>query len=228
MFAKKVLIVDDERDMHLIFKTTLSASNIDFDDAYDGSEAYQKVKAHTYDLILLDLVMPEINGFEFLDLTREDKLDLPFVIICSSMREKEIVMAALQLGASDYLFKPIEPAKLRQVVQGYLEMLKQSEVDFNRLKQVATSEINSNPTLTPAPVTSPAPLPKIDSIAKAISYMVFNRLSGKVKVGGNASTGELDYEKGKLQKVSFGAKTGIDALEVIKYLPQLDIKLEMR
>jgi CheY-like chemotaxis protein len=227
--AKRVLIVDDEKEMHLIYKTTLNNSGITFDDAYDGSEAYQKVKANQYDLILLDLVMPDINGFEFLDLAKEDKINLPFIIICSSMREKEIVMAALQLGASDYLFKPVEPVKLRQVIGNYLDILKQTEADFNSLKESVAKDM---PTLgTSAAKAMPAvakpSAPHLDSVAKAISYMVFNRHSGKVTVSSSKGSGLLDYQRGKLQKVQFGAKSGIDALEEIKFLTQFTITIAL-
>jgi Response regulator containing CheY-like receiver, AAA-type ATPase, and DNA-binding domains len=141
MITYRLLLVDDDDDIHLIYKSTLQHLPVSFDDALDGGEALGLLKKNTYDLILLDLVMPEVNGFEFLDKVQEQKLSLPFVIVCSSMREKEIVMAAFQLGASDFLFKPIQPKQLRTTVQTYLDTLSRSQSDFSNLKSLVENEI---------------------------------------------------------------------------------------
>ncbi len=233
MNTYRLLLVDDDQDMHLIYKSTLQPFSVTFDDAYDGSEAFEFLKRNSYDLILLDLVMPEVNGFEFLDKVHEQKLPLPFVIVCSSMSEKEIVMAAFQLGASDYLFKPIQVQQLRQTVQTYLDTLVRSQSDFSDLKSLVENEIGyvasrSLGASSPAPAASSSASKgslHFDSISRAISYMVFNRETGKLVVTSSRDTGELHYSVGRLQKVTFNNKVGIDALEALKLLLHVDVVL---
>ncbi len=233
MSTYRLLLVDDDHDIHLIYKSSLQSLPVTCDDAFDGSEALGLLKKNLYDLILLDLVMPEVNGFEFLDKVQEQKLSLPFVIVCSSMREKEIVMAAFQLGANDFLFKPIQPQQLRTTVQTYLDTLSRSQSDFSNLKSLAENEIGyvanrsigaSSPASAASSSASKGAL-HFDSISKAISHMVFNRETGKLVVTSARGTGELHYNTGRLQRVTFDNKIGIDALEAIKLLLHVDVVL---
>ncbi|MFQ3597772.1 MAG: response regulator [Chloroherpetonaceae bacterium] len=233
MNTYRILLVDDDQDMHLIYKSSLQPLSVTFDDAYDGGEALGLLKKNAYDLILLDLVMPDVNGFEFLDKVQEQKLSLPFVIVCSSMREKEIVMAAFQLGASDFLFKPVQVSQVRSTVQTYLDTLARSQSDFSNLKSLVESEIGyvasrsigaSSPASAAGSSASKGSL-HFDSISKAISYMVFNRETGKLVVTSSRGTGELHYSVGRLQKVTFDTKVGIDALEALKLLLHVDVVL---
>lgn len=233
MSTYRLLLVDDEQDMHLIYKSAFQHLPVSFDDAFDGSEALGLLKKNTYDLMLLDLLMPEVNGFELLDKVQEEKLSLPFVIVCSSMREKEIVMAAFQLGASDFLFKPVQPQQLRNTVQAYLDTLARSQSDFSDLKSLLESEIGyvanrsigtSSPAFAAGSSASKGAL-HFDSISKAISYMVFNRETGKLVITSSRGTGELQYNVGRLQKVAFENKVGIDALESLKLLLHVDVVL---
>ncbi len=233
MSTYRLLLVDDEQNIHLIYKSSLKSLPVICDDAFDGSEALTLLKKNSYDLILLDLVMPDVNGFEFLDKVHEQKLSLPFVIVCSSMREKEIVMAAFQLGANDFLFKPIQPQQLRTTVQTYLDTLSRSQSDFSNLKSLVENEIGyvanrsigaSSPASATSSSSSKGAL-HFDSISKAISYMVFHRETGKLVVTSARGTGELHYNAGRLQKVTFDNKIGIDALEAIKLLLHVDVVL---
>jgi DNA-binding response OmpR family regulator len=231
MMRRRILLVDDDSEMHLLHKSSLTHLNLVFDDAFDGEEAVRLLRQHNYDLILLDLVMPDVNGFDFLDKAKEENLPLPFVIICSSMREKEIVMAAFKLGASDFLFKPIHPALLRQTVQTYLEILDKTESQFQELKSIADNELtlnkadaSSSPALGSAANSSEEK--QFDHISKAISHMVFNRVSGELLVSNAHHQGRLEYQNGRLQKVSFGDKSGIDALEALKLQLHLNITLK--
>ncbi len=233
MSTYRILLVDDDQDMHLIYKSILQPFSLMFDDAYDGGEALMLLKKNTYALILLDLVMPSVNGFEFLDKAQEEKLALPFVIVCSSMQEKNIVMAAFQLGATDFLFKPVQVAQLRNTVQMYLDTLTRSQSDFSNLKSLVESEIGylanrgigaSSPDFAAGSSASKGAL-HFDSISKAISYMVFHRETGKLVVTSSRGTGELDYSVGRLQKVIFNNKVGIEALEALKLLLHVDVVL---
>ncbi len=233
MSTYRLLLVDDEPSSHLIYKSSLKNFPISFEDAYDGNQAFDLFKKQDPDLILLDLIMPEVNGFEFLDKVREANLSLPFVIVCSSLDDKQIVMAAFQLGACDFLFKPVQPQLLRNTVQAYLDTLSRSQSDFNNLKALVESEIGyvvnrsigeSSPASAANSSASKGTL-HFDSISKAISHMIFNRETGKLIVTSSRGAGELHYSAGRLQKVAFNNKTGIDALEAMKLLLQVDVVL---
>lgn len=229
MGVYRILIVDDDKDAHLIYKSVLQSLPISCDDAFDGDEAFRLLKKNSYDLILLDLVMPDVNGFDFLDKVREQKLSLPFVIVCSSMTDKDIVMAAFQLGASDFLFKPIQPQQMRETVKTYLDTLARSQSDLDNLKSLAEKEIGyvASQRFGVSAASSSAAKGSLhfDSISKAISYMVFNRETGKLVVTSSRGAGELHYSAGRLQKVTFDNKVGIDALEALKLLLHVDVVL---
>lgn len=233
MNTYRLLLVDDEEDTHLIYKSILQPFSISFNDAYNGEEALGLLKKNAYDLILLDLMMPEVNGFEFLNHAHSEHLSLPFVIVCSSMTEKNIIMTAFQLGASDFLFKPIQLQQLRNTVQAYLDTLSQSQSDFNALKSLVADEIGhmasqniktSSDASAVASWSSKGTL-HFDSISRAISYMVFHRETGKLIVTSSRGTGELEYNVGRLQKVVFDNKVGIEALESLKLLLHVDVVL---
>ncbi len=231
MHTYHLLLVDDDQDTHLIYKSTLQSLHVTCDDAYDGNQAFELLKKNTYNLILLDLVMPDVNGIEFLDKVREQHLALPFVIVCSSMRERQIVVAAFQLGASDFLFKPFQPQQLRDTVQTYLDTLARSEADFTALKSGLEDEVayltkrDSATSTSGEGVSTSQGTFHFDSISKAISYMVCYRATGKLMVTSSRGTGELQYDNGRLQKVTFENKIGIDALESLKLLLHVDVVL---
>src|SRR5262249_20746567 len=92
------------------------------DQAENGVQALAAIKAKTYDLVLLDIMMPELDGFGVLTALRDEKLaaDLP-VIVISAMSEMDAVVRCVELGAEDFLFKPFNPTLLRARVLASLE-----------------------------------------------------------------------------------------------------------
>jgi len=105
--AYKLLVVDDDRDIVEVLKKRLSQEGYEVAVAYDGEEALLKVKAENPDVVLLDLMMPKLNGFEVLKEIREKHKDKwrP-VIIISANTELDSVKNCYSLDADHYLTKP--------------------------------------------------------------------------------------------------------------------------
>ncbi|MCT4586723.1 MAG: response regulator [Carboxylicivirga sp.] len=103
---KKVLIVDDAADSRLILKSMLKNYDIEVSEAHDGVEGWQKIIAEQPDLILLDLHMPNKDGFSILEDLDEEWMDIPVVIVSGDSND-ETVSACEYYGAKAFLKKPI-------------------------------------------------------------------------------------------------------------------------
>ena len=104
--AKKILIVEDDKFLRELIVRKLSNEGYEVIEAVDGEQGIQKIKETKPDLVLLDLILPGIDGFEVLAQKKED----PFVatipvIVLSNLGQKEDVDRGLGLGATDYLIK---------------------------------------------------------------------------------------------------------------------------
>ena len=104
--AKTILIVEDDKFLRELIAKKLIKENFEVSEAIDGEEGIKKVKSEQPDLVLLDLILPGIDGFEVLSKMKEDSslVSIP-VIILSNLGQKEDVEKGLKLGAADYLIK---------------------------------------------------------------------------------------------------------------------------
>lgn len=104
--AKKILIVEDDKFLRELIAKKLSEEGFIVEEASDGEEGIRKIKEGRPDLILLDLILPSIDGFEVLEKIKEDLETKPIpVIILSNLGQKEDIERGLKLGAFDYLVK---------------------------------------------------------------------------------------------------------------------------
>jgi len=117
---EKILIVDDEPNVRLVFRTTLEAAGYDTETDSDGVEALDLLKKPSFDLVLLDLQMPIQGGMSVLQSLRQTGINVPVVIITAYGTVPDAV-AAMKLGAIDFLGKPLSPVVLRQVVADVIE-----------------------------------------------------------------------------------------------------------
>ncbi len=104
--GKKILIIEDDRFLRELISRKLSDDGFKTVEAVDGEEGIKKVKEEKPDLILLDLILPSIDGFEVLSRIKKDESvkSIP-VIILSNLGQKEEVEKGLKMGALDYLIK---------------------------------------------------------------------------------------------------------------------------
>ncbi len=103
---KKILVVEDEKTLRFLIVQTLKGEGFDVEEAIDGEEGLKKIKDNKPDLILLDLLLPGINGFDFLSRIKKDSNteSIP-VIIFSNLGQEEEIQRGIKLGAVDYLIK---------------------------------------------------------------------------------------------------------------------------
>jgi DNA-binding response OmpR family regulator len=100
----KILLVEDDNDLVNIYKEELSFSNIDFDIATNGEDAIKKNESFDYDLIMLDIMLPDISGIDVLKKIKEKDKDKK-VIVISNLEVPAIINQAFALGVNAYLIK---------------------------------------------------------------------------------------------------------------------------
>lgn len=132
----KVLIVEDERTLSDTIKQCI-CKKFDTEQAYDGYEAYMMAKENIYDAIILDLMLPEISGYDVLLKLRENKVLTPVLILTAkdTLNDK---LKGFNYGADDYLVKPFEReellARLEAIIRRTNGAYKQDEIEFKDLK----------------------------------------------------------------------------------------------
>ena len=108
--ANKVLVVDDEKLIVKGIKFSLEQDGMEVTAAYDGKEAYELAMQNDYDIILLDVMLPELNGFEVCQMIRE-KSDVPIIMLTAKGDDMDKILG-LEYGADDYVTKPFNPIEL--------------------------------------------------------------------------------------------------------------------
>ena len=103
----KILVVEDERDLNRIITKHLKKNNYSVDSCFDGQEALDFISYSEYDLIITDIMMPNVDGYEFIDKLRENKNNTP-VIMLTAKDTLEDKIVGLDSGADDYIVKPFE------------------------------------------------------------------------------------------------------------------------
>lgn len=120
---KKILIVDDEASIVTLLNYNIEKAGYQTDVAYDGQEAVKKAEDNDYDLIVLDLMLPEMDGMEVCKHLRTNKIDTPILMLTAKDEEFDKVLG-LELGADDYLTKPFSP---KEVVARIKAILRRSD-----------------------------------------------------------------------------------------------------
>jgi len=108
MKRRKILIIDDEFPVGYLIKINLEAEGYEAILALSGEEALEKARASAPDLITLDVLMPEMDGFEVLEALKRDEALNSIPVIMISVIDEIRKKRGIQMGAVDYLFKPID------------------------------------------------------------------------------------------------------------------------
>ena len=127
MTKKKILIIDDEEDMRMLTQMYLENSGYECYQANGGKEAYQLLKENKMDLILLDIMMPDEDGFQVCTKIRES-YDTPIIFLSAKGEEWDKVRA-LQIGGDDYIVKPFSPGEMVARIQAVLRRTSQDQTD---------------------------------------------------------------------------------------------------
>lgn len=139
-----VLVVDDNEVNRDLLSRRLQRQGYEVAVAENGREALEKMRSHPFDLLLLDIMMPEINGYEVLETLKADPLlrHIP-VIMISALDDMESVVRCIELGAEDYLFKPFNPTLLRARIGACLEKKQLRDQEQAYLKQLKEEQEKS-------------------------------------------------------------------------------------
>ncbi len=140
--AGRLLVVDDNKVNRLLLARSLETQGHRVELAENGRVALEMLRAETFDLLLLDMEMPELDGFGVLEQMRADgKLrDLP-VIVTSSLEGVAHVVRCLDLGADDFLHKPVNPVLLKARINSSLEKKRLRDQQRALISRFATSEV---------------------------------------------------------------------------------------
>lgn len=119
---KKILIVDDDANNRNILRIRLEALGITVIEAVNGQEGLEKAEAEKPDLIILDVSMPQIDGWEVCKRlkAKEDTKKIPVIMLTAKAMEIE-VLRGWEAGADEYLIKPFSPSDLENAVKKFLE-----------------------------------------------------------------------------------------------------------
>lgn len=123
--TKKLLVVDDKAEIRKLLKSYFIQEGFDVLTAADGQEALFVARQEKPDLVLLDLMMPEMNGYDFLRAFNRES-DTPVIILTAKLDESDKVLG-LELGADDYVVKPFSPRELAARVRAVLRRLEKQQ-----------------------------------------------------------------------------------------------------
>ena len=116
--AKKVLVVDDEKLIVKGIRFSLEQDGMDVDCAYDGEEALAMARANEYDMILLDIMLPKMDGFEVCQAIREFS-DMPIVMLTAKGDDMDKILG-LEYGADDYITKPFNILEVKARIKAIM------------------------------------------------------------------------------------------------------------
>lgn len=127
----KILIVEDEKNISKLIQDTVSLANYEFDCSFDGEDALKKINKNTYDLILLDIMLPKLDGFQIVE--KIENKDIP-IIFLSAKNDVSTIVKGLKSGGKDYITKPFEPLELLARIELRMENKKEKEYNFKDIK----------------------------------------------------------------------------------------------
>ena len=137
---KNILIVEDEKDMVTGLKFNLEARDYAVRAAYDGETGYQKAVEEQPDLVILDLMLQKLNGYEVCKRLKKEIPDLPIIMLTAKSQEAEIV-TGLELGADDYITKPFSVLELLARIKAVFRRVK-SGSEIPEMHRFGNLEIN--------------------------------------------------------------------------------------
>ncbi|MFA5089181.1 MAG: response regulator [Candidatus Omnitrophota bacterium] len=121
MKKNKIVFIDDEKDMVRLLQIELETEGYEVKSAFDGKSGLELIRGSIPDLVLLDVMMPDMSGYEVLKALRDDPLtrSLPVIMLTAKGLENEI-QKGLDLGADEYIPKPFHPGLLIKRIQTLL------------------------------------------------------------------------------------------------------------
>jgi DNA-binding response OmpR family regulator len=135
---KRLLIIEDDQAILRGLKDNLQSEHFKVDSEHDGMKGYQTAKIRRYDAIILDVMLPSMNGMEICKLLRADGVQTPILILTSRRTELDKVMG-LEIGADDYVTKPFS---VRELIARVKALLRRQSVVVSELNEFSFDEIH--------------------------------------------------------------------------------------
>ena len=144
----KILLVEDEKELARALAKMLTKDGYDVDCVYDGADGLNFASTGMYDLILLDVIMPKMNGFEVLGELRRKKLDTPIIMLTALAAEDDKILG-LDRGADDYVSKPFSfpelSARMRAVLRRRGKLVSDNKLEYAEASLDLTTYVLSTP-----------------------------------------------------------------------------------
>ncbi len=137
--AKKVLVVDDEKLIVKGIRFSLEQDGMEVDCAYDGEEALQKATECAYDMILLDVMLPKMDGFEVCQRIREFS-NMPIVMLTAKGDDMDKILG-LEYGADDYITKPFNILEVKARIKAIMRRTTPRVVEEKKMSQITSGDI---------------------------------------------------------------------------------------
>jgi DNA-binding response OmpR family regulator len=134
----KVLVIDDEAPIRLLCRVNLEAEDMEVIEAEDGQQGLKLARAERPDVVLLDVMMPGMDGWEVLQRLLEDEAtsDIPIVFLTARAELRDRARG-LELGGVAYVTKPFNPVELAPLVRDLLERVERGEREAVRMERIA-------------------------------------------------------------------------------------------
>lgn len=139
----KILIVEDEPNMRLGLKDNLEFEGFDAEIAEDGKDGLTKILENNYDLVIMDVMMPNMSGFDVCRNVRKSGVTTPIILLTAKGEEIDKVLG-LELGADDYVTKPFSLRELLARVKAILRRSENFSLPENKLVRIGKIEVDFN------------------------------------------------------------------------------------
>jgi len=141
----RVLIVDDDAPIRLLCRVNLEAEGMEVVEAHDGADGLEKARAVEPDVVLLDVMLPQLDGWRVAEALLEDPVTgaIPIVFL-TARAELRDQARGLEIGGIDYITKPFHPIELAKVIRTLLERVERGEHDAMRREKLARLRSLSN------------------------------------------------------------------------------------
>ena len=140
--AKKVLVVDDEKLIVKGIRFSLEQDGMEVDCAYDGQEALDKAMATPYDMILLDVMLPKMDGFEVCQRIREFS-NMPIVMLTEKGDDMDKILG-LEYGADDYITKPFNILEVKARIKAIMRRTTPQVVKEQKITEIKSGDFTIN------------------------------------------------------------------------------------
>ena len=139
MAAKRVLVVDDERLIVKGIRFSLEQDGMEVDCAYDGEEALEYARNNTYDMVLLDVMLPKVTGFEVCLQIREFS-NVPIIMLTAKGDEMDKILG-LEYGADDYITKPFNILEVKARIKAIMRRTDAKKEETATPKKITSGEM---------------------------------------------------------------------------------------